>query len=109
MVWLQVQIIASTQGFLAFRIDIGTKVILIRRLVWRETRITIEAISTIFDLQMSNLGIKTYNTLQSLSNTTLELSPYNLIFRLVLLKPGTVIIGHHLAQELQYPLGIHSF
>ena len=82
--------------------------VFVRRLVCREARIAIEAISAVFYLYVGYLLIESHDALDSLLHPTFELSLYSLIIFLMFLEPLTVVIGHHLPQELQNALLIHS-
>ena len=94
MVGFQVNIVATPQRLLAFRIDIGTKVVLVRRLVGREAGIAIEAIRTVLHPLSTHRRVKTGNPLQRPSHGMLPFSPHLVIFSLIGLIPLTVIVSH---------------
>ena len=107
MVWLKMQVVSTSKRLFAFGIDIGAEVVLVWRLVRRESSIAIKAIGTVLYLHMGNLRVECHNPLYGLLHTPFELSSYGLVFFFMRLKPLTVVVGHHLAQETQYSLLIH--
>ena len=107
MIGLEMQIVSTSKRLLAFGIDIGAEVVLVWRLIRRESSIAIKAIGTVLYLHMGNLRVERHNAVNSLLHALFKLGSYSLVFFFMRLKPLTVVVGHHLAQETQYSLLIH--
>ena len=64
----------------------------IRRLVWRESCVSIKTINGILYSYMRNGRVELRNTSNSHRDTILEISPYGIILWTMLLKPRTVVV-----------------
>lgn len=107
MVGLKMNVVATMKRFFSMGGNIGTHMILIRRLIGRETSISIKTVSGIFHRNMSNRRVELGNTKNSLCRTFLEICFHGQILILVFLKPRTIIVCAHIAQELQDSFCIH--
>ena len=107
MARLQVKVIAAMQRLLAVSGNIGSKMVLIRRLVIGESRIAIKPVSAVFYRQMNNRGVEGDDAANGLLYTLFKIGTNSIILLLVVLKPRAVVILRQLAKVLQYPFCIH--
>ncbi len=88
------------QRLLAVSGDIGSKMVLIRRLVIGESRIAIKPVSAVFYRQMNDRGVEGDDAANSLLYTLLKIGTNSIVLLLVVLKPRAVVILRQLAQVL---------
>ena len=68
----------------------------IRRLVWRETGVTVETIDSILHRYMGDGRVELCDAGNSHRDAFLEVRPYGIIFRTMLLKPRAVVVRRHI-------------
>ena len=100
MARLQVKVIAAMQRLLAVSGDIGSKMVLIRRLVVGESRIAIKPVRAVFYRQMNNRGVEGDDAANGLLYTLFKIGTNSIVLLLVVLKPRAVVILRQLAQVL---------
>ena len=73
--------------------------VLVGRLVGRETCVAVEAVGTVLHLHVGYLRVERHNPSQCLLHAPFKLCSDGLVFLLVFLEPLAVIVGHYLPQE----------
>ena len=100
MLGLQVHIVASAQRLAP---TLGSyehpKPLLIRSLVFRETRIAVDTPDTVFGLQVADSGVILAQTMDELRGEVHEAIVAGLVLRLVGIEPLAVIIHRKLREE----------
>ena len=106
---LQVQVVAPMQRLLTMGGYIGAQVVLVGRLIVRESRVAIKAVRAVLHRQVCYRRVKRGYLHDGLLHPLFKVRPDGVILLFMFQVPLPVIVFRQLAQVLQYSFCVHIF